>query len=233
LDWKKGSIRSLWLHGIPGAGKTILASFIIEDVKAFCKVSAPESTGWAYYYCYFGHKQDETPHLLRWVINQLCRQMNAIPDEVRQLFHDGGSSPVRELKAALGALLRSYHRVYLVIDALDESLERERILNLLVSVLDDHVFQKLQLLMMSRKEVHIERALLGVSVDISLSNLHVDEDIRVYVQNTLRDNHKFSRWPVELRREIEIALVKRAKGMCVAQSPSFTLFSTLRLTTGR
>jgi hypothetical protein len=223
-------IRCLWLYGIPGAGKTILASFIFEDVKTFCKASALENTGWAYFYCYFGHKQDETPHLLRWVINQLCRQMNAIPDEVRQLFHDGGLSPVRELKVALSAVLRSYHRVYLVIDALDESLERERILNLLVSVLDDHVFQKLQLLAMSRKEVDIERALLGVSVNISLSNLHVDEDIRVYIHNTLRDSHKFSRWPVELRQEIETALVKGAKGMYVFPLPSRKLFSPLKST---
>ena len=122
---------------------------------------------------------------------------------------------MRDLIVALGAILRSYNRVYLVIDALDESLERERILNLLVSVLDDHACQKLQLLAMSRKELDIERVLLGVSVNISLSNSHVDEDIRVYIQNTLRDNHKFSRWPVELRREIEGALVKGAKGMYV------------------
>jgi hypothetical protein len=210
-----GSLGRQSIHGIPGAGKTILASFIFEDVKTFCKYSALESTGWAYCYCYFGHKHDETPHLLRWIINQLCRQMNAIPDEVRRLFLDGGSPPVRELILALGAVLRSYHRVYLVIDALDESLERERILNLLVSVVDDDVFQKLQLLAISRKEVDIERALLSVSVNISLSNPHVDQDIRVYIQNTLRDNHKFSRWPVELRREIETELVKAAKGMYV------------------
>jgi len=227
-DWKSGSTRFLWLHGIPGAGKTILASFISEDVKAFCKDSTLESTGWAYYYCYFGHKQDETPHLLRWVISQLCRQMNAIPDEVRQLFLDGGSPPTRQLTVALGAVLRNYHRVYLVIDALDESLERERILNLLVSILDDYAFEKLQLLVMSRKEVDIERALLGVSVDISLSNPHVDEDIRVYIQNTLCENHKFSRWPEELRGEIETALVKGAKGMYVFPPPSPPLSSRPR-----
>ena len=131
-------------------------------------------------------------------------------------FLDGGSPTVRELRVALGAVLQSYHRVYLVIDALDESLERERILNLLVTILDDHAFQKLQLLTMSRKEVDIERALLDVSVDISLSNPHVDEDIRVYIQNTLRHNHKFSRWPTDLRAEIETALVQGAKGMYVS-----------------
>ena len=201
-------------------GKTVLASFIFEDVKTFCKDSALEGTGWAYYYCYFGHKQEETPHLLRWVINQLCRQINAIPDEVRQLFLTGGSSKTHQLTVALGAVLRNYHCVYLVIDALDESLERDRILNLLIDILDDHSFKKLQVLATSRKELDIERALLNISVDISLSNPYVDEDIRVYIQNTLRDNHKFSRWPEELRGEIEMALVKGAKGMYVFPLPS-------------
>lgn len=227
--WKNGSIRFLWVHGIPGAGKTILASFIFEDVKLFCKDSALESAGWAYYYCYFGHKQDETPHLLRWVINQLCRQMNAIPDEVRKLFTDGGSPQTRELVVALGAVLRNYHRVYLVIDALDESLERHRILNLLVGILDDHLFDKLQVLATSRKEVDIERALLNLSADISLSNPYMDEDIRLYIQNTLRAHHKFSRWPEELQKEIETALVKGAKGMYVFPFPSSpTFFLTSR-----
>src|SRR6202023_1408526 len=50
--WLNGSNRFLWLHGIPGSGKTILASFVIEDVKDICQQSAVNRQGWAYYYCY-------------------------------------------------------------------------------------------------------------------------------------------------------------------------------------
>src|SRR6266536_4322083 len=72
-DWICGPNRFLWLHGIPGAGKTVLLSFVVENIKRGCKDTAPDGTGWEYNYCYFGRDQDETPHLLRWVINQLCR----------------------------------------------------------------------------------------------------------------------------------------------------------------
>ncbi len=136
--------------------------------------------------------------------------------EVRELYarySHSGSPQTKELAVALGAVLRNYQRVYLVIDALDESLERHRILDLLVGVLNDHAFEKLQVLATSREELDIERTLLNISIDISLSNSYVDEDIRVYIQNTLRTNQKFSRWPKELQGEIETALVKGARGM--------------------
>jgi Cdc6-like AAA superfamily ATPase len=212
-NWKSCSTRFLWLHGIPGAGKTVLASFVFEDVKMFCKNVPSNGMGWAYSCCYFRREQDETPHLLRWVINQLCRQMKEVPVEVRELYDAGGQPTTADLVIALAAALRNFQRVYLVIDALDESLNRQNLLNFLIEIINDNNFEKVQLLAMSRKEIDIERAILEVSSDISLSNSHVDKDIRVYIQNHLREDRKFSRWPEELRAEIEAALVKGAKGM--------------------
>lgn len=63
--WKDRNTRFLWLHGIPGAGKTVLLSYIFEDVKRFCKQDESDALGWAYYYCYLGRKQGEAPYMLR------------------------------------------------------------------------------------------------------------------------------------------------------------------------
>jgi hypothetical protein len=54
-------------------------------------------------------------------------------------------------------------------------------------------------------------------MNISLQNPRVDEDIRLYIQNQLCEDRKFSHWPKSLRAEIETALVKGAKGMYVLQ----------------
>ncbi|KAF2449270.1 hypothetical protein P171DRAFT_480367 [Karstenula rhodostoma CBS 690.94] len=74
--WIEGKHRCLWIHGIPGAGKSILASYLAEKIENYCTASSSGSSklGHAYYYCYFGHNQDEASHFLRWIIGQLCRQ---------------------------------------------------------------------------------------------------------------------------------------------------------------
>jgi hypothetical protein len=67
--WLERRNRFLWLHGIPGAGKTVLASYVFQNVEALVEDSAPEVPGCAYYYCYFSRGQDESSHFLRWIIS--------------------------------------------------------------------------------------------------------------------------------------------------------------------
>jgi hypothetical protein len=207
-----GSNRALWLHGIPGAGKTVLFSFIVESVKQHLKSTATPSTGLAYYYCSFDRAQDETQHLLRWVMSQLCHQLKYIPDEIRELYDAGSEPTTKSLVLALSATLHSFRRVYLFIDALDESLDRQRLLDMIVQLAGSD-FEAISLLVMSRKELDIIETLESVFSSLSLSNPRVDEDIRVYIQSELRSHRKFSRWPTILKEDIEAALVKGAQGM--------------------
>lgn len=75
-------------------------------------------------------------------------------------------------------------------------------------------FTRIQLLATSRRELDLERELLPICRDLSLSNAYVDNDIQTYVHSRMGE-HKFRRWPEELRTEIESELVKGAKGMSV------------------
>jgi hypothetical protein len=166
-QWKCGSTRFLWLHGIPGAGKTVLLSHVVEDVKAsvkaLCRPELVNDTGWGYYYCYYGRQQNETPHMIRWFINQLCRQMNNIPSEVREIYEEGGQPTTHQLIDTLAGAVQNFKRVYFAIDALDESSNRENLLSFLTYICCHTNFGGVQLLAMSRKEIDIERALLCVS----------------------------------------------------------------------
>ena len=212
-SWKDASTQFLWIHGIPGAGKTVLLSYIFEDVTSFCEGGAPEGTGCAYYYCYFGRGQDETTHLLRWVISRVCRQINGLPVEVKELFRQGTQPRAAKLLDVLAGILQNLPRVYLAIDALDKSANRESILESLYSILQDERLKRLQILITSRKELDIESALSPLGEALSLSNPHVDNDIRTYIQSRLRKDRKFSRWSNQLKSEIESGLVAGAKGM--------------------
>jgi hypothetical protein len=78
-NWLDAQDRCLWIHGIPGAGKTILASFLIEQIKKRCHQLPNGKYIYSYYYCYFGHDQDEATPFLRWIVCQLCRQIDVMP----------------------------------------------------------------------------------------------------------------------------------------------------------
>ena len=84
-----------------------------------------------YYYCYFGRSQDETPHLLRWAISQLCRQSGGVPDEVVQLFKAGTEPALAALMSAFSAVARSFTTVFLLVDALDETQNQTRLVSTL------------------------------------------------------------------------------------------------------
>lgn len=212
-EWLSGPTRFLWLHGIPGAGKTILASFIIQEVKRFCNASGLSDLGWAYYYCYFGRNQDESRHFLCWIINQLCRQLKYVPGNLAALQNLGDEPSTTDLLNVLSILVKKFRRVYIVVDALDESRDRRFFLDLLIKIVGDENFQNISILVTSRKELDILQTLEGLCSSISLSNPLVDEDIRIYVESQLQTDHKFSRWPPFVRQEVRNALTKGAKGM--------------------
>ncbi|KAK9800034.1 hypothetical protein SCARD494_01827 [Seiridium cardinale] len=195
-DWLAKRFRCIWLHGIPGAGKTILASYLVNTVKDHCNKATTSKLAFAYYYCYFGHNQDEAAPFLRWLITQLCRQLKAIP-HTHITYSSRDVSPVYP----------SFSH------AVDESKPRDDILKVIRDLACDARFHNLQILATSREYVDIERVLAGISRPVSMSNPFIAEDIRSYVHTTLQTNDKFKRWPQQLLTKVEEALSAGAKGM--------------------
>jgi Cdc6-like AAA superfamily ATPase len=210
-DWKYGRSRFIWLHGIPGAGKTVLHAYIVEDVRKLCKEQ--KTSACAFYYCYFARNQDETTHFLRWVIAELCRRLGGIPPRIHAQYTHDGHMGQATLLSMLEAVAENFSRVYITIDALDESVNRENLLKLLRTIEEHTKLGQIRILATSRKELDIERALLPLAAELSLSNPYVDDDIRLFVKSRLREDPKYSRWPESLRNETEVALLKGAKGM--------------------
>ncbi|KAF5575513.1 uncharacterized protein FSUBG_13903 [Fusarium subglutinans] len=214
-DWLASNTRCLWIHGIPGSGKTILASWLIENVLSHCErvstKNAPRMS--VYYYCYFGHHQDEAAPFLRWVITQLSRHADVVSTLVHNLFRRGGEPSIPELLDALEQILQVFSCAYIVIDAVDESDHRDQSLEVFHTLVTDLRFSNLQLLVTSREYIDIERVMEKVSVSVPMANELVEQDIRLHVQSVLRSNPKFRRWPDDLLIEVEDAVSTKAKGM--------------------
>jgi hypothetical protein len=115
----------------------------------------------------------------------------------------------------LESVLKSCGLVYIVIDALDESMPRHDLLKVVRDLATDPRFSKIQLLATSREYLDIERIMEDKSVGIPMANDLVNEDIRTYLRVHLHSNARFSRWPEELLLEVEEAVCLGAKGMYV------------------
>ncbi|KAF8524185.1 hypothetical protein JB92DRAFT_3109582 [Gautieria morchelliformis] len=75
--WREAPHSFLWLHGIPGAGKTILCSTIIEELLCYC--SSDPSFAMAFFYFDFNNKDTLPDVIFRSLIEQLTVQSTTIP----------------------------------------------------------------------------------------------------------------------------------------------------------
>ncbi|KAF2970253.1 hypothetical protein GQX73_g3256 [Xylaria multiplex] len=207
--------RFICIHGIPGAGKTVLASSIIEATASKCK-----SHGYAFYYCLYSRKQDETVPFLRWVLRQLCKQKrNMILQKFQEAYDTETALSVDDLLECLEQVSLMYDKgVYVIVDAVDESSPRENLLRVLVRIGTEERFRKVSLLITSREESEIMEPIYqleGSCALISMSNKNVRDDLKRYVHEKLTKAPAFRRWEGDdaFLEEVETILTQKANGM--------------------
>ena len=218
MDWLELRHRCLWIHGIPGAGKTVLISNLFEQTRRTCEESPMRKCACVYYYCYYGHKQDETLPFLRWLLNILCRQADRIPEDILKMYRFGGQPELLGVMKAVEDILINFERVFVFIDAIDESQSRKNILRVLRDFMIEPRFKKIQLLASSREYADIEQIMGTISTPVSMAHPSVEDDIRICLRSMLQSNSKFSHWSSDLLSEVEDTVSKGAKGMYVAHN---------------
>jgi len=217
-DWLQLQRRLIWIHGIPGAGKTVFASYLVQQTIEYCENLKNDRAACLYYYCSFRHGQeerrDEALPFLRWVVSQLCRRGKFVPADLVSL-HDQNSAPsFQALKKAFQQLLAHVDVLYIILDAVDESSLRDSLLELIEDIVTQPSYGKIQLLVTSRRYMDIEEVLRPLSEPtLPISNSLVDADIRTYVENIIQRNKTFAKWSAKLRSDIIESLVQGAQGM--------------------
>lgn len=218
IGWIATEYRFLWISGIPGAGKSVLASYLNGELKKYRSSDAAIAT--AYYYCFYGHNQDESEHLLRWLVGQLCRVMREVPNAIHESSKQGCDPSVAELLAAIEESLdaASFKTFYVIVDAVDESRPRNQLLDVLQTLATERRFNKVQLLCTSRRYHDIDAVLKPISTQLSMDNASVQDAIQRHVHAELFDRENFRGWSGALLGETETALASGAQGMCVVTS---------------
>jgi hypothetical protein len=221
-NWKKSTASRLWLYGIPGCGKTILSSTVIEHLLQHCDGDASMVT--AYFYFDFNDTQKQDPELmLRSLLCQLLRRAVVIPKDVEALFsscENGKRQPsLHALLEVTRQVAQEFMHVYVILDALDECSQRLELMDMLETVAGWKL-DNLHLVMTSRKERDIESSLesyVGEEEAVCLQQNVVDKDIQRYVQQQLSEKKNLVKWNKDaaIRQEIEAALMRGARGMYV------------------
>lgn len=220
--WQQDKHSSLWLNGIPGAGKTILCSTAIDFLQKNRDVNE------AVLIWYFDFSDDQKQlldALLRSLLAQACELLDQIPPEVMDLFvtdKEHTRHPSLDRKTLLDLMktvFASFDNVMIVVDALDESSEVSSVLGFLHD-LKGTAFENVKWLVTSRQKQEIGESLLGIQTGVvSLDNTFVDADIRCFISQCLTRDPKLSSKPARIKQQIEDTLTEKAHGMFVVHSP--------------
>ena len=214
--WLNTDKQTLFCPGIPGAGKTILTSIVVEELTT--QFSKDPNISIAYIYCNF-RRQDEQKisDLLASLLKQLVESQPSLLGSVKTLYgrhKDRRTRPsLDEISGVLQSVAATYSRVFIIVDALDECQIsdgcRQRFLAGLFNL---HAKCGANLFVTSRPISSIEKEFKGnPMLEIRAS----DEDVRIYLEGHMFRLPGFVVRSPDLQEEIKTDIVKAVNGMYV------------------
>ncbi|KAH6699500.1 ankyrin repeat protein [Verticillium dahliae] len=122
-EWSETADQTLFCPGIPGAGKTIITSIVVDDLCT--RYRSNEHVGIAYIYCDFQRQQEQkVEELLMSLLKQLTQGRSSLPECVKFLHDEHRRKRTRpsfdEVSRTLRHVADSYSRTFIIVDALDE-----------------------------------------------------------------------------------------------------------------
>jgi hypothetical protein len=215
ISFKNTPDARLWLRGIPGSGKTVLASTIIEDLKIN---DDPETAVIYFFFSFTDQAAQKLDDMLRSLIFQLVASHKSTSIHLTKLFEScaGGTQQpqMKDLIKVVEQMIGELRSVTVVLDALDESKDRRDLLRW-ITTLPTPTVQHCKFILLSRSERDIEDALaswLPPNRAITLEDEPMSEDIRSYIHYRL-ESESSSNGIKSMHNEISDVLVTKAGGM--------------------
>jgi hypothetical protein len=129
-------------------------------------------------------------------------------------YHSGNfPAKLFDLGNSLANMILEHNHVYIVVDALDECMEKPSILDSLSQILAQHN-RRLHLLVCSRWQTDIMKTLSQMPVEtIAFRKSDLDSDLRAFIQHQLGSRPNLSQRPSAVKEEITEVLLEGADGM--------------------
>jgi hypothetical protein len=214
--WLKTDTQTLFCPGIPGAGKTILTSIIIDDLHT--QFQDESSVGIAYLYCSFRQRNDQKAKgLLASLLRQLSQEWPSLPDIVKTLYDHHKKKQTRpsfdEISGTLQSVAAMYSRVFIVVDALDECQASNRCRSKFLSeIFSLQAKTRINFFATSRPIPDIEREFKGYPLREIFAS---DKDIRRYLDGHMSYLPEFVLKRPDLQEEIKTKITGAVEGMYI------------------
>jgi Cdc6-like AAA superfamily ATPase len=213
-NFVEGDQQTLYCPGIPGAGKTILTSIVVEDLHK--RFGNDRSVGIAYLYCNFKRSYEQKlDDLLLTLVKQLAQQYLLIPDVVISLYKSCKPQQMRpstdEILKMLYSVISSLSSVYIIIDALDECQVDDGCRPRLISeIFNLQVKYRVKFFATSRS---IREITDKFKSDAWLEIRASDDDLRRYLDGRMARLPNCVSTSSDLQEKIKDTIVKSVNGM--------------------
>ncbi|KAJ5892886.1 hypothetical protein N7504_009577 [Penicillium tannophilum] len=207
--------KAMLCTGVPGAGKTVLASIIIDHLET--KYANDESV--AITYLYFDYRQRiEFPDLLSSLLRQLLQANPGLDGIIAELNFRRQHNPSRlsetEVQKELELAMSQCSEVFFLIDALDECLDvrvRRQFLIWIRNLLNSNGQTKIKVLATTRHEDEFGQDCF--SNDLNLEIKASREDVESFLDASLDYLPPFIQRKPELWEYIRTQIIESAGGM--------------------
>ncbi|OCL04595.1 ankyrin repeat protein, partial [Glonium stellatum] len=184
-EWLNQAKKTLFCPGIPGAGKTIITSIVVQHLCT--KFRSDSTVGVAYVYCNFRPLYQQKPiDLLSSLLKQFIQKRPTVPEHIKTLYANhriGRTRPLlSEVLEALKSVLSDYSQAFIILDALDELRVSDGRQTLLLEIFKLQSVTRVNLLATSRIDNQIKSLFDGA---LSLQIHATAEDIGIYVDEQM------------------------------------------------
>lgn len=181
--WLSASKQTLFCPGIPGAGKTILTSIVVDYLST--RFHNDPKISIAYIYCNFQRQNEQKiDDLLASVLKQIAESQPSMSGSVKELYCKHRNKQTRpsldEILSVFQSVAASCSRIFIVVDALDECQVsegcRKRFLSELFNLQSKH---GINIFATSRSIPEIvDRFKTGISLEIRASSADVTKYLK-------------------------------------------------------
>lgn len=218
-EWLKGeSSKLLRLIGPPGIGKTMISSFLVDDLKKRSQHSP--DTVLAFYFCDSkDEKRNSATAIIRGIIIQLLRQYPAMFKFIEQDYEQMGDrlcNSFDTLWRILRQILTEFvvGKVYVLIDALDEcdKSSRESLLGGLNGLLRTRQHLNVMFLITYRPGSNVSSLVHDVSTFLKIDAGKIKADLSKFIEVKVDDLFRQKKFAAPLEKKIRQAFNERTQG---------------------